>query len=129
MLRADLPARRFDPILPNTDDRRVFVDGQRLRHMRKKAKGMELRLMRKADRPGRGEGQRRLSHEGRGQSQRSGGLRLRLKLLAVVAIDISVAFLKGAVDALRLDQAPVFLDRRLVGRGVLLRAVPAQAAH
>ena len=129
MLCTDLPARSFDPILLNGDDRGVLVNGQRPGDVRQKAQGMELRLPSKADRPGGRKGQLRLPHEGGGQPQRRGGLRFRLKLLAVIAVDISVAFLKGAVDAFRLDQTPVFLDCRLVGHGVLLRAVPAKRTN
>ena len=129
MLRVNPASRRFDLIFFNVDNRCVLIDGQRPRDMRQKSQRMELRLMCKADRPGCWEGQRRFPYKGGGKSQRRGGLRLGLKLLAVVAVDIGVPLLKRAVDALRLNQAPVFLDRRFVGHGVLLRAVTTQAAH
>ena len=69
MLRADMPARRFDPILLNADDRCVFVYGQRPGDVFEKAQRVELRLMRKADRPGGWKRQLRLPHKGGGQPQ------------------------------------------------------------
>ena len=94
--------------------------------MFKKPQRMKLRLPGKADRPGGGKGQRRLPHEGGRKPQRRGGLRLRMKLISVSTIDIGVSFLKGAVDVLRHNQAPIRFDRRLVCHGVLLCLVPAE---